>query len=129
MASQSEVAAQANRLVGRVVRGLGQLQQVGGGIGSAPPTEDANGRRVDLGVGVVDSSADGSQGGSSTDRTTEHAEQGALLRGRRLSEAGLHLADAGFGLGCLEADGAYSLLGGFQVLGTLCLSQQIEHSR
>src|ERR1017187_331784 len=106
MASQSKIAAQANRLVGRVVRGPSQLQQIDGGIGSAPPTEDANGRRVDLGVGVVHSGADDSQGGGSTYRTTEHAQQCALLRWRRLSEAAFQLADAGFGLGCLEADGA-----------------------
>src|ERR1035438_1387780 len=106
MASQSEVAAQANRLVGRVLRVSGQLQQISGGIGSAPPAEDANGRGVDLGVGVVDSGADDSQGGGSTDRTTEHAQQGALLRGRRLSEAGFQLADAGFRFGSLEANGA-----------------------
>src|ERR1039457_932919 len=104
MAGQGEVTAQANRLVCRVVRGPGQLQQVGGGIGSAPSTEDANGRRVDLGDGVVDSGADGSQGGGSTDRTPEHAQQRALLRWRRLSEAAFHLADAGFRFGFLEAD-------------------------
>ena len=62
------------------------------------------------------------QGVRASDRA-EHTQQGALLGGRRLRQAGFHLADTGGRIRCLQTDRAQGLLRSLQILGTACLGR------